>query len=73
MVAYKAVGGGLQGSSYQGGLHRFGHAHLALIACDIGLYFQVFPTVFHLAVGHESIQFTPLFSTSSSNSRVKLT
>ena len=73
MVAYKAVGGGLQGSSYQGGLPRFGHAHLALIACDIGLYIQVFPTVFHLAVAHESIQFTPLFSTSSSNSRVKLT
>ena len=57
MVAYK-------GSSYQGGLPRFEHA---LLACDIGLYIQVLPTVLHSVVAHESMQFTPLFSTSSSN------
>ena len=43
MVAYKAVGGSLQGSSYQGELPRFEHTYLA---CDIGLYIQVFPTFF---------------------------
>ena len=69
MVAYKAVGGGLQGSSYQEGLPRFGHALFWL--CDICLYIQVFPTVLHLVVAYESMQVIPLFSTSSPKNSVK--
>ena len=37
--------GSLQGSSYQSRLPWFEHAHLA---CDIGLYIQVFPMSFIL-------------------------
>jgi hypothetical protein len=47
-------------------LPPFEHILLVLIAYDIGLYIRVFPTVLHLVVAEESIQFTPSFSTSSS-------
>ena len=50
------------------GLPRFEHTLLALIACDIGLYILVFPTVLHSAVAHESMQITLLLSTFSSKS-----
>jgi hypothetical protein len=44
----------------------FEHILPVLIACHIGLYTPVFPTVLHSAVAHESMQVIPLFSTSSS-------
>jgi hypothetical protein len=47
-------------------LPRFEHFLLVLIACDIGLYIQVFPTVLHSVVALKSMQVIPLFSTSSS-------
>ena len=44
---------------------RVEHILLALIACDIGLYIPVFPTVLHSAVAYESMQVTLLFNTFS--------
>ena len=58
MVAYKAT-------VIKGNNLGFGHTRLALIACDIGLYISVFPTVLHSVVAYESMQVALLCSTFS--------
>ena len=60
MVAYKAA-------VIKREQPRFEHILLALIACDIGLYIPVFPTVLHSVVAHESMQIILLYSISSTN------